>query len=157
MGISSFAAADTASAILALSKAAWKLGSSLSKLDQDTPVVNATVKNLMDEVRSLGDICDLVCAELEQAVTKNRLDTPPSHDVGSRILICLATQVEETSTTIQELEQFVRMVRGEELGIVGQAQRQRKLDKSKDQLLNINTRIRRQTTNLRIVLLLFNM
>lgn len=41
-----FTAMGTASAVLALSKAAWKLGSSLSKLEQDTKIVDTAVKNL---------------------------------------------------------------------------------------------------------------
>ncbi len=55
-------AVGTASAVLAVSKAAWRLGISLSKLDQDTKIFDSTVKNLAGEVKSLGNECDLVYA-----------------------------------------------------------------------------------------------
>lgn len=157
MVVTPFTAGDTASAVFALSKAAWKVGDSLSKLDQDTKIVDTTVKNLAREVKSLGDICDLVCAGLEEVTTKSGIGPSPPHDVDGRVWTCLATQVEETSTTMQELEQFVKLVRGEESGFVGQAQRQRKLDRSKDQVAIMGEKVRRHTDNLHTTLLLFNM
>lgn len=143
-----------ASAVLALSKAAWKLGISLSKLDQDTKIVDSTVKNLAGEVKSFGNICDLIYAELEEVVSKNETVSSLPFDVDGRIWDCLATQVEETSQTTQELEQFVKSVRGQESDFIGQAQRQRKLDKSNDQIASIKTKVCRHTDNLRTTLLL---
>lgn len=154
MVVTSFTAVGTASAVLALSKAAWKLGSSLSKLDQDTKIVDTTVKNLAGEVKSLGNEYDLVYAELEEVVSKSEAGSPLPYDAGGRMWDCLVTQVEETSRTMQELERFVKSVRGEESSFVGQAQRQRKLDKSKNQIAGIRTSICRHTDNLRITLLL---
>ncbi|KAF2471049.1 uncharacterized protein BDR25DRAFT_393633 [Lindgomyces ingoldianus] len=149
-------AADTASAVLALSKAAWKLGSSLSKLDQDTKTADTTIQNLAGEVKLLGNECDLVYAELEEVVIKRETRSPPPDDVDGRIWNCLATHVEETSRTIQELELLVKSIRGKETSFMGQAQRQRKLDKSKAQVASIRTRICRHTDNLHITLLLIN-
>lgn len=151
-----FTAVGTASAVLALSKAAWKLGSSLSKLDQDTKIVDTTVKNLAREVKSLGNECDLVYAELEEVVSKSETGSPLPYDVDGRIWNCLVTQVEETSRTIQELELFVKSVRGEESSFIDQAQRQRKLDKSKDQIASIRIKVCRHTDNLHTTLLLIN-
>lgn len=151
-----FPAVGTDSAVLALSKAAWKLGISLSKLDQDTKIVDTTVKNLAGEVKSLGNECDLVYADLEEIVNKNETGSPPPYDVDGRMWDCLAMQVEETSRTMQELELFVKSVRGEESSFIGQAQRQRKLDKSKDQIASIRTKVCGHTNNLRITLLLIN-
>jgi len=146
----------TASAILALSKAAWKLGISLSKLDQDTKIVDTSVKNLAIEVRSLSNECDLVYAELEEVVNNSETGSPLPDDVDGRMWKCLVTQVEETSWTMQELELFVKSVRGEESSFVGQAQRQRKLDKSRDQIASIRTKVWRHTDNLCTSLLLMN-
>lgn len=152
----SLTAAGIASAVLALSKAAWKLGSSLSKLDQDTKIVDTTVKNLAGEVKSLGNECDLVYAELEEIGSKIETGSPLPGDVDGKIWICLITQVEEASGTMQELELFVKSVRGEESSFLGQAQRQRKLDKSKDQIACIRTKVCRHTDNLGSTLLLIN-
>lgn len=146
----------TASAVLALSKAAWKLGSSLSKLDQDTNIIDTTVKNLVGEVKSLGNECDLVYAELEEIVSKSETGSPLPCDLDGRVLDCLVTQVEEAIRTMQELELFVKCVTGEESSFIGQAQRQTKLDKSKDQIASIRTKVCRHTDNLRTTLLLFN-
>ncbi len=156
MVVPSLTAAGTASAVLALSKAAWKLGSSLSKLDQDTKIVDTTVKNLAGEVKSLGNECDLVYAELEDVVSESETGSPLPYDVDGRMWSCLVTQVDETSQTMQELELFVKSVRGEESSFIGQAQRQRKLDKSKDQIVSMRTKICIQTDNLRTTLLLIN-
>jgi hypothetical protein len=154
MVVAQFTAVGTASAVLALSKAAWKLGSSLSKLDQDTKIVDTTVRNLAGEVKSLGNECDLVYAELEEVVGKSESGSPRPYDVDDRMWICLATQVEETSRTMQELDLLVKSVRVEESGFIGRAQRQRKLDQSKDQIASIRTTVCRQTDNLRATLLL---
>lgn len=156
MEVTLFTALGTASAVLALSKAAWKLGSSLSKLDQDSRIVDTTVKNLAGEVKSLGNECDLVYKELEEIVGKSETGSPPPYDVDGRMWNCLATHVEETSRTMQELELFVKSVRGEESSFIGQAQRQWKLDKSKDQIASIRTKVCRHTDNLRITLSLIN-
>lgn len=144
------------SAVLALSNAAWKLGISLSKLDQDTRIVHITVKNLAGEVKSLGNECDLVYAELNEVISKSETGPPPHYDVDGRIWNCLATQVEETNRTMQELELFIKSVRGEEPSFIGQAQRQKKLDKSKDQIASIRTQVCRHTDNLHTTLLLMN-
>jgi len=156
MVVTPFTAMDTASAVLALSKAAWKLGSSLSKLDQDTKIVDTTVKDLAVEVKSLGNECDLVYAELEEVVSESETGSPLPYDVDDRMWNCLVTQVEETHQTMQELELFVKSVRGEESSFIGQAQRQRKLDKSKDQITSIRTNVCRQTDDLGTMLLLIN-
>ena len=156
MVVTPFTAVGTASAVLALSKAAWKLGSSLSKLDQDTKIVDTTIKNLAGEVKSLGNECDLVYAELEDVVSKSETGSPLPYDIDGRMWNCLVTQVEEASRTLQELELFVKSVRGEVSNFVGQAQRQKKLDKSKDQIASIRTKVSRHTDNLRTTLLLIN-
>lgn len=156
MVVTPVTAVGTASAVLALSKAAWKLGSSLAKLDQDTNVVDSTVKNLVGEVKSFGNECDLVYAELEEVVSKSETGSSLPSDIDGRMLNCLLTQVEETSRTMQELELFVKSVGGEESIFIGQAQRQRKLDKSKDQIATIRTQLSRHTDNLCTTLLLIN-
>ena len=156
MVVTPFTAVGTASAVLALSKAAWKLGSSLSKLDQDIKIVDTTVKNLAEEVKSLGNDCDLVYAELEEVVSKSETGSPLPYDADGRMWNCLVTQVEETSRTMQELELFVKSIRGGESSFVGHAQRQRKRDESKDHIASIRTKVCRHTDNLRTTLLLIN-
>lgn len=153
MGVTPFTAAGTASAVLALSKATWKLGSSLSNLHQDTRIVDTTVRNLAEETKSLGNQCDLAYAELEEIVSKSETESPPPYDIDGRIWNCLATQVEETSRTIKELELFVKSIRGEKFNFIDQAQRQRE---SKDQITGIRIKVCRHTDNLRTTLLLIN-
>lgn len=156
MVVTPVSAVETASAVLALSKSAWKLGSSLSKLDQDTKIVDNTVRNLVGDVKSLGNECDLVFAELEEVVSKSEAGSPLPCGVDGKMLNCLVTQVEETHRTMQELELFVKSVRGAESGFDGQAQRQRKLDNSKDKIASIRRKVCRHTDNLRTTLLLIN-
>ncbi|KAH8669667.1 hypothetical protein BGZ60DRAFT_469873 [Tricladium varicosporioides] len=156
MVVTPFTTAGTASVILAVSKEAWKLGSSLSKLDQDAKIIDTTVRNLAVEVKSLSNECDLIYTILKEVASKCETGSPPPFGVDGRIWNCLAIQAEETSHTLQELELFIKSVRGEESGFIGQAQRQRKLDKSKDQITSIKTKVCRHTDNLRISLLLIN-
>lgn len=156
MVVTQFTAVGTASAVLALSKVAWRLGTALSKLHQNAKIIDTTVKNLIGEVKSLSNECDLVYAELEEVVGKNETESPQLYDVDDRMWICLATQVEETNRTMQELELFVKSVSGDEPSFIDQAQRQRKLDQSKNQIAGIRTKVCRQTNNLRTTLLLIN-
>lgn len=156
MVVTAFTAVGTASAVLALSKAAWKIGISLSRLDQDTKIVDTTVKNLAAEVKSLANECDLVYGDLDEVVSRGETGSPPPYDVDGRIWNCLAAQVEETSQTVQELELFVQSFRREESSFIGQAQRQRKLDQNNDQIAGIRTKVCRHTDNLRTTLLLIN-
>jgi hypothetical protein len=149
-----FTAVDAASAALGLSKAAWKLGSSLSKLDQATTIVDTTVNNLAGDVRSLANECDLAYTELEEGVRNSETGTPPSYLVDGRLWNCLATQVDEISRTLQELELFVTSIREENSSLIGHSQRQRRLDKSKDQIASSRTKICRHTYNLHATLLL---
>ena len=155
MDETSFTAMDTASAILALSKAAWRLGLSISKLDQDTKIVDTSLKYLAGDVKSLGNECDLVYAELEEGVRKSEKTSSLPDNVESKIWKCLATQVKETCQTMQELESFVRCFK-EESTFVNQTQRQRKLDENREQITSIRIKIRRHTNNLCTVLLLIN-
>jgi hypothetical protein len=152
MSSTPFTAVGTDSAILALSKTAWRVGIGLSKLDQESRIVDTTVKNLAGEVKSFGNECDLVYAELEEVVSKSEIGsiTPSIDNVDGRLWNCIAAQVEEASGTLQELELLVRSVRGEESGF----NRQNKLDRSKDQIENIRTRVCRHTDNLCTTLLL---
>ena len=154
MGVTPSPAVGIASTILALSKVAWKLGCSLWKLDQDTKIIDTTVKNLAGEVKSLGNICDLLYAELEEVVKRSETESSPAYDVDGRIWGCLARQVEEISQAMQELEQFFESVRGEESAFIGQAQRQRKLDQSRNQIASIRTKVCRHTDSLSASLLL---
>ena len=156
MVVTPFTAVGTASAVLALSKTAWKLGSSLSKLDQDTKIIDTMVKNLAEEVKSLGNEYDLVYAELDEVVSKNETGSTLPYDVDGRIGNCLIMQVEETSRTMQDLELFIESVGGEESNFVGQVQRQRKLNKSKDQIASMRIKVDRHTNDLRTTLLLIN-
>lgn len=161
MVVTSLTAADMASAVLALSKAAWKLGSCLSKVNQDNiKLVDITVQSLAEEVKSLGNECDLVYAELEDDINRKveAGSSLPYYGDDSRIWDCLAMQVEEAGRTMQELELFVKNARGEaESSFISQAQRQRKLDESEDQIASIRIKVRRHTDNLRTTLLLINM
>jgi len=154
--LNSSAAVGTASAILGLSKEAWTLGISLSKLDQNTRLVDTTVRNLAGEVKSLGNQCDLVYAEVEGGLRRSEAGSPLPHDVDSRMSNCLAIQVEEASRTMQELELFVVNLTGQEARFIDQAQRQRWLDQSKNQVANIKTRVCRHRDNLHTTQLLIN-
>ncbi|KAI9710423.1 MAG: hypothetical protein M1812_007459 [Candelaria pacifica] len=151
MGVTLFAAAGTASAVLALSKAAWKLGSSLSNLHQDTNMVDTTARDLAEEVKSLGNECDMVYAELEEMMRKSETPSPLPCDVDGRLWNCLVTQVDEASRAIQELELFVKSVRGERSNPIRQAQRQREIE---GEMVGIRRKVGRHTDNLRTTLLL---
>ena len=146
----------TASAVLALSKAAWNLGNTLSMLDQGTKIIDTTAKNLADEVKSLGHECELVYAELEEGSSKSETGSNLLYDADGRIWSCLVTQVEETSRTIHELELFVKGIGGEESRLINQPQRQRKRDKSKDQIASMRIKVCGHTENWRTMLLLIN-
>ncbi|KAF2680719.1 hypothetical protein K458DRAFT_479804 [Lentithecium fluviatile CBS 122367] len=156
MVVLSFTAASTASAILSLSKRAWKLGIALSKLEQATSVVDTSIKTFAEEVKSLGIECDLVCAELETVTSRSWTRPSPLYDIDDQIWNCLDMQIVETSETIQELEMFVGRVRGEQSDTLSQAQRPRVPDDSRDRVASIRTRVSRHADNLHTITLLIN-
>jgi uncharacterized protein YoxC len=146
---------STVSATLALSKIAWKLGVSLSKLYQDTNIVDTTVEYLAGDVKSLSVQFDLVYAQSESIVSKENAASPPRHIVDGRMWDCLTSQVGEIGETIQELEAFVKNF-VEELSFTSQGQLQGKLENSKDQIASLRRKVCAHTDGLRITLLMTN-
>ncbi|KAF2832182.1 hypothetical protein CC86DRAFT_390339 [Ophiobolus disseminans] len=144
MASTAVAASGTTTALFALGKASWRIGVALSDLNEYVDIVGSQVKDLTGEVKVLGIECDLLYARLEELV-----------DDG--LCSCLATQVDESSRTLHELELFVRIVRGEETRFIGQAQRLRKLDKSRDKVAETSLRVVRHTNAFRLTLLLIDL
>ena len=153
---SPFTAAGTASSVLDLSKRAWKLGISLSKFEQDTGIVDSTLKLLTEEVKALALECDLIFAEVDEASGKNESALSSLRHALDLLWESLDLQVEEIGRTMQELELFMDSVRGENSRLIGQAQRQRKMNGRMNQIANLRTNVCRQTENFRITLLLIN-
>ena len=157
MGDVSFVPLDTASAVLALSKAAWRLETSLSKLDHDAKPGDSALKNLAGEVKSLSNESNLIYAKFEEVASGSGNGSPPPYDGDGRMWNCLATQVRESLQTLQELELFVKSVRmeeAEETSIVYHPQHLVQLNKSKDQIEAMGADVHRHTENLRTTLLL---
>jgi hypothetical protein len=149
---------DTASAVLALSKATWRLGTSLSKLDHDAKPVDSALKNLAEDTKSLSTECDLIYAKLEEVASRNKHGSSPPYFSDGKMWTCLATQVHESGQTVQDLELFVKSVRmeetEEEASLVYHPQHLVQLNKSRDQIEEMGDDVRRHTDNLRITLLL---
>lgn len=144
------------SAVLALSKAAWKLGTSLSKLDRDTKTTDTVLTSLVSEVQSLGNECDLVYAEVDEVISKSDIGVSWPSDVDGRLWNCLVAQVEETGGTMQELERLIKSWRGDEANVIGQAHRHRKLDTRRNQIARIRIKVVGHIDNFRILSLLIN-
>ena len=154
MAATTFTASGTTSAVLALGKASWRIGIALSNLDEDADIVSIKVKDLSGGVKALGNECDLIYATLEELA--GATGPPSMTGIGSDMWECLAAQVDEGCRTVHELELFVRIVKGEETKFIGQAQRLRRLDKSKDRIAETGTRVVRHTNSFRLTLLLFD-
>ena len=148
----------TASAVLALSKTAWKLGISFSEYDQEAKVIDTTVNrsDLAGEVTSLGNECDLIYAELEEVVKRRETESLPPCDEDGRTWNCLAMQVEETSRTMRELKLWGKHSREEEPSLSDQAECQMERDISTKQVASIRAKICRHIVNLRTTLLLIH-
>jgi hypothetical protein len=157
MGDSLLTPVDTASAVLVLSKATWRLGTSFSKLDHDVKPVDSALKNLAEDIKSLSTECDLIYAKLDKLAGRGSNDSSLPYDGDGRMFECLTLQVREASQTIQELEQFARSVRmgkAEETSLVYHSQHLMQLNKSRDQIEERGHDVRRHTDSLRITLLL---
>lgn len=146
-------AVHTASAILRLSKVAWKLGVLLTKLDYDSNQVDTTIKNLSDDVKSLSVECDLVYAEIEDGVRKHETGAI-RHSDDDGLWSCIALQVDDADHTMQELELLIQNIRGGDRDLTNQVQLQRVLEESGIQITSVATKICRHTDVLRTVLLL---
>lgn len=144
----------TTSAVLALSKATWKIAIALSNLKQEAEDFTIKVKELSAEFKALGVECDQLYSRLEELVSETT--QPLTTGVESGIWECLALQINETSRTVHDLELLVRIIRGEELKFIGQAQRLRKLTKSKEGIAETSTLVIKHTNGFRLALLLLN-
>jgi hypothetical protein len=140
----SMAAASIAPEVLALSKRAWKLGAALSKLDQYVQVANTTATVLTETVKSLGNECDLVYAELESAMSGGEAGSPLLHHNDATTWHCLEMHTKETGRTLNELEAIVR-------------ERPQTLIQTNANAEGIHMRLCRHTDNLRTILLLISM
>ncbi|ORX99949.1 hypothetical protein BCR34DRAFT_495009 [Clohesyomyces aquaticus] len=154
MAIIPYNVVSTASSVLGLGKVAWRIGIALQQLDQNAQIFDVPVRALNDEVRSLSTECDHVYTELDDVVHKSEAGSLQPHDVEDRMWNCLAMQVEETSRTVKDLEQFVMGIRLEEPTFVSQSQRQRSHERSRNHLVTIRANLCRHTENLRTTLLL---
>jgi len=142
-----------ASPVLALSKAAWRLGISLSRLDRDTGVVDHMIKSLAEEIKSLGNQCDLVYAELEEVTGKAGTDSLPPYDLDGRMWNHLNLQANEASRTMRDLERFFQTVREAHFSPTFESQRQNKPEGAMSQITSFKTRVCRHTDNLHTALL----
>ena len=157
MVVDPFTALGTASAVLELGRTAWKLGSALVKLYRDTKCVDATIDKLAREVKALSNECDLVHAEMEDVIKASETQGASPYDIDGRLWECLATQVQECNETIQALEHVVNDVAQKASDVIGQAQRQMRLNKNRENLEGIRLRIRTHTDTMRTTLLVINM
>jgi hypothetical protein len=139
----SMAAASIAPEVLALSKRAWKLGAALSKLNQYVEVANTTATALTETVKSLGNECDLVYAELESAISGGEAGWPPLHHDDATTWHCLDMHAKETGRTLQDLEAIVR-------------ERPQTLAQRNENAEGIRISLCRHTDNLRTILLLIS-
>ena len=140
-------------AILALSKTAWKLGSALSKLSQEHDLSGNNIKDLADGVRSLGNECDNVYAELEELVGSNDSRLPWPDEVDGRIWNCLALQIEESNAIFRELDKAIMILRGRNPDFVGQAHHRRLFDDTYDPVENFRACVLSITRNLHVTFL----
>ena len=149
-------AIGTAAAVLDLGKLVWKLGTALVKLYQDTKCIDRTVKELADEVKALGDECDLVYSELEVVISTPSGGEPSPYDVDGRLWGCLHAKVEECKITVDSLGSIVQSVSIRSADFIAQTQRQLKLNHSRDDMARLRERIKSHTDGLRMVLLMVN-
>lgn len=149
-------AADIASATLLLSKQAWKLGISLSKLEQNAELVGTTAKVLIEDVKALGFESDLLYAELEEALSKSETDPRLIYRVNDRVWSCLEQQVEEIGRTIRELGDFIKSIRGQGFHPTNYNQRKRKQDEMEEEIAHFRIGVCRHTDNLQAILLTIN-
>ncbi|KAI2483271.1 hypothetical protein Ptr902_05588 [Pyrenophora tritici-repentis] len=145
---------NTSAAILALSKVAWRLSISLSNLISDAKPGHAALLNLTGEVGLLGNECYQIHLKLQEIANNTETGSPPPYDGDGRIWASLATQIHETSQTIQELESFekgFRVEKREDSSLVSQPGQ---LGKNEDKIEEMENSVRRHSDNLRTTLLL---
>ncbi|KAH7073058.1 hypothetical protein BKA63DRAFT_56665 [Paraphoma chrysanthemicola] len=143
---------DLSTRVFALGKTAWKVGITLSNLDDNIETNGFAVTDLTEDVKSLGNVCDVAYARLEDVRKRNDARSILPAELIHRIWACFAAQVDATSHAIEELNQFVRFVRGENTETIGQAQCTRRLEKSSKQLPDPRTNIGRHAESLSVAL-----
>ena len=150
--ITSSSAGRTTSNVLSLSKKVWRLGIFLSRIDQHTETPDTTAAMLTEEVKTLGLECDLVYSELETVAKTDGV----FFNIGEKLWHCVDTVVQETNSTMEELEKFIERNRDAQPHKSAQSQLQWRAEKSNEQIVNLRAEVCRHTDSLHAVSLLFN-
>jgi hypothetical protein len=152
MAITPSSARRITSAVLSLSKRAWRLGTILSRIDQHTETPDTTAAMLTEEVKTLGLECDLVYSELEVVSKTDRV----FFDIDARLWRSLEMTVQEMNLTMEDLERFVEKNRGVQSSGSAQSQLHRGIERNKDQIGTLRTEVCRHTDSLHAISLLIN-
>ena len=146
-------AASIASSALELSKTAWDLGVFVSKLDYNAQVIDQTIKNLANQVKSLRLVSDDLYCELEP-ICKTDHRTTPRNGLENTIWHYVVAPLDETRQTMQELGFLVQTIVNEESNSNITEHSQRHLSRSRYHLTTMSSRICRHGIVMRTILLL---
>ncbi|QDS74801.1 hypothetical protein FKW77_002194 [Venturia effusa] len=152
MACTLIAAAGADSDLLALSKAAWKIGFAITALDHETGV-DETLKKLADEARSFSTVCDSVHTELNEVEGKIEAVTPAPYSIGGRIWDCLTIEAQESRQLLNEMELFMQSLRERETSSAGRPE----WHKNKPEVADFVSQVSRRAENFRTTLLLIKL
>ncbi|KAF2649635.1 hypothetical protein K491DRAFT_610373 [Lophiostoma macrostomum CBS 122681] len=152
----SLKAARTTSAVLMLSKRAWKLAVSFSRLSQDEKSFNQPVRLLTEDVKSLVIEADLIYAELDAPAIQNKELQAPRYNLDDWIWECLDTQMEEIGHTMHHLQFCIDDTKNEANELSSQAQRPRNIEGNEIFLTEMGSKVRMHAVNLKLTLLLID-
>jgi len=127
----------TTSAVLDLSKAAWKLENELYRLYKDTQHVDETVRTLEAEIKALANACDLICVQMQPFLGSTVVPSKRQHDQDGRLWQCLSRQVDECNDTLSDLQRVLDSVAEEGTNVFAQMKRQIRLNTNKDNIERI--------------------
>lgn len=142
----------TNSAALVLSKTAWTVGLTLSKLARETTCTELCLISLVDDVKVLGNECDRIYVESSELLKHKRSNSNHRIDVDENVWSCLAQQIGELEKLMRQLEKLIGDIDRNNRDLVGQLWEASKAEKYRDHLAYIRTYICKYTVDLHTTL-----
>lgn len=133
---------------------ALQSGLTLYQFVQETRNVNATVRELAIEVKSLGNACRVVHEQLRMLAGEYELSH--GNDKQSPVSTSIQKELESCQKTLRTLRGSLVDVRGNATNFAKQGWRQLKLNMKQDEIFAMKSRIQSHTSALQVCLLVMD-
>ncbi|KAF2848061.1 hypothetical protein T440DRAFT_481142 [Plenodomus tracheiphilus IPT5] len=148
---------ESTATLLSLSRTAWKLGLSLSKLSQHVEFLDTIVSDLAAEAKALSVACDFLYCRLKELAEGSTVMPTGFRGCDTEIWDCLTSQLSIIGDITVELDHFVKSNARLDSPDVQRLQYLTRPGTQRNVILALQTKISRHSDDLTMTLLLINL